>query len=184
MLDRVRLAVGERVLVTGASGGVGSATVQLARRRRAEVVAIAGRAKHDQLRALGVEIVLDRSDDLVATLGESFVDVVVDNVAGPGFPLMLKPLRRRGRYASSGAIAGPMVSLDMRDMYLKDISLYGSTGWDEPVFSNLISYIEGGEIQPLLAATYPLDQIADAQAAFLEKRHFGNFVLVPPQFDT
>ncbi len=183
MLNRVRLAAGERVLVTGASGGVGSATVQLARRRGAEVIAIASRAKHDDLNALGVDVLVDRNKDPIASLGENAVDVVVDNVAGPGFPAMLKVLRRGGRYASSGAIAGPIVSLDMRDMYLRDITLYGSTGWDEPVFPNLIGYIERGEIQPLLAATYPLDQIANAQADFLEKRHFGNFVLIPPEPD-
>ena len=57
---------------------------------------------------------------------------------------MLEVLRRGGRYASSGAIAGPMVALDMRSMYLKDITLIGCTAWDEPVFANLISYIERG----------------------------------------
>lgn len=184
MLHRAGVVSGERVLVTGASGGVGSATVQLARRRGAKVIAVAGRAKHDALYALGVEIALDRDTDLIAALGENAVDVVVDNVAGPGFPVMLKLLRRQGRYASSGAIAGPIVSLDLRDMYLKDVTLYGSTGWDAPVFPDLIGYIERGEIRPLLAATYPLDQIQQAQAAFLEKRHFGNFVLIPTQPDT
>ena len=109
------------------------------------------------------------------------MDVVVDNVAGPGFPTLLKILRRGGSYVSSGAIAGPIVQLDMRDMYLKDITLFGSTGWDEPVFRSLISYIERGEIRPLLAKTFPLDRIADAQAEFMEKRHFGNFILIPPQ---
>ena len=69
----------------------------------------------------------------------------------------------------------------MRDMYLKDITLFGSTGWDEPVFASLITYIERGEIRPLLAKTFPLDRIADAQAEFMEKQHFGNFVLIPPQ---
>ena len=93
---------------------------------------------------------------------------------------MLKVLKRGGRYVSSGAIAGPMVTLDMRDMYLKDITLIGCTAWDEPVFSNLISYIEAGEIQPLLAKTFPLDQIAHAQKEFMEKKHIGKFVLIPP----
>lgn len=113
-------------------------------------------------------------------LGKESVDVVIDNVAGPGFGSMLKLLRRGGRYASSGAIAGPIVDLDMRDMYLKDITLIGCTAWDESVFPNLISYIELGEIQPLLADTYPLDRIADAQRAFQQKRHIGKIVLIPP----
>ena len=87
---------------------------------------------------------------------------------------------RGGRYTSSGAIGGPLVPLDMRTMYLKDITLVGCTGWDEPVFPNLVGYIERGEIKPLVAATFPLERIADAQREFLLKRHVGKFVLVPP----
>ncbi|MCR9176975.1 MAG: alcohol dehydrogenase family protein [Alphaproteobacteria bacterium] len=183
MLHRAGVPTGAHVLVTGASGGVGSATVQLAKRRNCRVTAISSASKAEQFKGLGADAILDRNDDLLEVLGADAVDVVVDNVAGPGFPTLLKVLRRGGRYASSGAIAGPIVQLDMRDMYLKDITLFGSTGWDEPVFRNLISYIERGEIRPLLAKTFPLDQIAAAQAEFMEKRHFGNFVLIPPQPD-
>jgi NADPH:quinone reductase-like Zn-dependent oxidoreductase len=103
----------------------------------------------------------------------------VDNVAGEAFPEMLKVLKRGGRYVSSGAIAGPIVPLDMRVMYLKDLTLIGCTAWDEPVFANLISYIENGEIRPLLAKTFPLKEIVQAQREFMEKKHFGNFVLIP-----
>lgn len=180
MLHRAEVKAGEHVLVAGASGGVGSATVQLARRRGARVTAIAGASKADKVRGIGAGTVLDRTADLVAELGPEAVDVVVDNVAGPGFPAMLKVLKRGGRYVSSGAIAGPVVSLDMRDMYLKDIRLIGSTAWDEPIFPNLIRYIERGEIRPLLAKTFPLADIATAQREFMEKTHFGNFVLIPP----
>jgi NADPH:quinone reductase-like Zn-dependent oxidoreductase len=177
-----RAAVGEfdHVLVAGASGGVGSAVVQLAKRRRARVTAIASRTKIQQVQAIGTDRVIDRDDDLVAILGENSVDVVVDNVAGPEFGSMLKVLKRGGRYASSGAIAGPVVMLDMRDFYLKDLTLVGCTAWDKPVFPNLVSYVERDEIRPLLAKVFPLPQIADAQREFLEKRHVGNFVLIPP----
>ena len=179
MLHRANLRQGEHVLVAGASGGVGSATVQLAKRRGARVTAISSTSKFDQVRAVGAGRVVDRNDDIVAALGDESVDVVVDNVAGPNFPQMLKVLKRGGRYTSSGAIAGPMVSLDMRDMYLKDISLIGCTAWDEPVFPNLVSYIESGEIRPLVAKTFPLDRIEDAQREFMKKEHVGNFVLIP-----
>ena len=94
------------------------------------------------------------------------------------------PLLGRRSFAdlpSAGAIAGPIVDLDMRDMYLKDISLIGTTAWDEPVFPNLIRYIEAGEIRPLLAATWPLGEIAAAQEAFARKDFVGNFVLIPPK---
>lgn len=180
MVHRAGISAGDLVLVAGASGGVGSATVQLAKRRGAKVAAITSASKAEVLRDLGADIVVGREGDLIAALGESTVDVVVDNVAGPGFSAMLKVLKRGGRYVSSGAIAGPIVALDMRDMYLKDITLIGCTAWDEPVFPNLITYIERGEIRPILARTFPLEQIVAAQQAFMEKTHFGNFVLIPP----
>jgi NADPH:quinone reductase-like Zn-dependent oxidoreductase len=179
MLHRAGVGAGDVVLVTGASGGVGSATVQLAKRRGASVVGITSSGKMDQLRALGADVLIERNADLVARLGESSVNVVVDNVAGPNFGKMLKVLKPGGRYVSSGAIAGPVVSLDMRDMYLKDITLIGCTAWDAPVFANLVSYIENGEIRPLVAKVFPLEQIAQAQQEFMGKGHFGNFVLVP-----
>ncbi len=180
MLHRAGVCRADHVLVTGASGGVGSATVQLAKRRGARITAVCGQAKMDLVRALGADEVIGRDASVIEALGENAVDVVIDNVAGPNFPHMLKVLKRGGRYVSSGAIAGPMVSLDMRDMYLKDITLIGCTAWDEPVFPNLVSYIESSEIRPLVAKTFPLHEIAQAQRAFMEKRHFGNFVLIPP----
>jgi NADPH:quinone reductase-like Zn-dependent oxidoreductase len=181
MVKRAGVSEGTRVLVTGASGGVGSAVVQLAKRRGAHVIGVASAAKHRQVRALGADEVA-RDVDLVGVLGASSVDVVIDNVAGPGFSSMLGLLRRGGKYASSGAIGGPRVDLDMRTFYLKDLTLIGCTAWDEPVFPNVVSYIERGEIQPLLAKTFPLDQIVAAQREFLEKRHVGNFVLIPRGF--
>lgn len=180
MLHRTGCGDGEHVLVTGASGGVGSAAVQLARRRGCRVSALTASDKMDYVAALGADRVIDRSSDVASALVGDGVDVVVDNVAGPGFAQMLKVLKRGGRYTSSGAIAGPLVSLDMRDLYLKDITLIGCTAWDEPVFPNLLSYVEAGEIRPLLAATFPLQDIAEAQKEFLAKRHQGNFVLIPP----
>lgn len=180
MVQRAGVSRGDTVLVPGASGGVGSALVQLLSRRGAEVLAVTSPSKAAALRSLGAARVLARHDDLVAALGAESVDVVIDNVGGPAFPAMLKVLRRGGRYASSGAVAGAVVDLDMRDMYLKDITLVGCTAWDAPVFPDLVAYVEKGEIRPLLAATYPLDQIAEAQRAFQQKRHVGKIVLIPP----
>jgi NADPH:quinone reductase-like Zn-dependent oxidoreductase len=183
MLHRAGVTRGERVLVAGASGGVGSAVVQLAKRRGAMVTAIAGSAKADRVRAIGADHVIDRDDDVVLALGTESIDVVIDNVGGSAFPGMLRVLRRGGRYASSGAIGGPLVALDLRTFYLKDLRLIGCTAWDEPIFPNLVGYIERGEIRPLVAKTFPLEHIADAQREFLEKRHVGNFVLIPPNVD-
>ena len=96
MLHRAGVGAGDVVLVTGASGGVGSATVQLAKRRGASVVGITSSGKMDQLQALGADVLIERNEDLLARLGESSVNVVVDNVAGPNFGQMLKVLKPGG----------------------------------------------------------------------------------------
>lgn len=180
MLHRASVGA-ERVLISGASGGVGSAAVQLCKRRGAHVIAISSAAKADDVRALGADQVIDRNADLVSCLGAMSVDVVIDLVAGPQWPSFLEVLRRGGRYATAGAIAGPITELDVRTLYLKDLSLFGSTYQADEVFPDLVSYIERGEIRPTLSATYPLKDIARAQEDFLAKKHTGKLVLLPPE---
>ena len=170
----------ETVLITGASGGVGSAAVQLARRRGAEVIAVASQAKAAEVEALGASRVIDRGADLVAELGGEGVDVVVDLVAGDGWPQLLDLLKRGGRYVTAGAIGGPLVELDVRTLYLKDLTLIGCTFQEDIVFENLVGYIERGEIRPVVAQTYPLEEIARAQEDFLAKKFTGKLVLIPP----
>ncbi|MFD1343334.1 alcohol dehydrogenase family protein [Litorisediminicola beolgyonensis] len=177
LLTRAGVTARDRVLVTGASGGVGSAAVQLAVARGAEVIGIASAAKAPEIEALGAARVLDRDADLAATLGTGAVDVVIDLVGGPGWPPLLDLLRPGGRYAISGAIAGPEVTLDLRKLYLKDLSFFGCTVLQPGVFEALVERIETGAIRPLVAASYPLRDIGAAQEAFQAKRHVGKIVL-------
>ncbi len=179
MLHRANVGA-EHVLVTGASGGVGSAAVQLAKHRGAHVTAIASAAKMDDLRALGADEIIDRNANLVAAIGRDSIDVVVDLVAGDGWPTLLDVLKRGGRYVTAGAIAGPLVELDVRSLYLKDLTLIGCTFQDDVVFENLVGHIERGEIRPLVAKTFPLAEIAAAQQVFLDKKFTGKLVLIPP----
>ena len=184
MLARTGVTKGDRVLITGASGGVGSALIQLAKRRGAKVIALASAAKHELIRALGADAVLDRApDDLRAALrdatGHADVTVVCDVVGGDYWPQLIEVMARGGRYACSGAIAGPMVSLDLRTLYLRDLTFHGSTVLPPEIFTNLVGYIERGEIKPLLAKTYPLADLHAAQTAFIEKAHVGNIVVIP-----
>jgi NADPH:quinone reductase-like Zn-dependent oxidoreductase len=180
MLTRLDVAAGDIVLITGASGGVGSAAVQLAKRRGATVIAIASASKAAAVQSLGASRVLARDADLVASLGAESVDAVVDAVGGARFPMLLEVLVRGGRYAAAGAIAGPIVALDLRRLYLKDLRLFGCTVLDAQVFENLVGYIERGEIRPVVAAVHPLCEIVAAQREFLAKQHTGKIVLVPP----
>ena len=176
-----RAAAGaERVLVTGASGGVGSAAVQLARRRGAHVIAVAAQAKAGEILRIGAHRVIDRDADLLAELGPDSVDVVIDLVAGRAWPALLDLLRRGGRYACAGAIAGPVVELDLRTLYLKDLSFFGCTFQEDIVFENLVGYIERGEVRPVVSGVFPLARIAEVQQMFLSKDFVGKLVLEPP----
>ncbi len=181
MLQRAGLRSGETIAVPGASGGVGSALVQLAKRRGARVVAVAGASKRTGVSDLGADAVVAReSEDVVATAieanGGSF-DVVADIVGGDSFSGWLEALRRGGRYVTSGAIAGPIVELDLRTLYLKDLQLHGATVYDPQVFADLVGYIERGEVRPVVGGTYPLEEIHAAQQAFAAKSHIGSLVI-------
>ena len=184
MLDRAGVNTDDTVLVTGASGGVGSAVVQLARRRGARVVALASEAKHERLQSLDIDAILPRNPENLAhalkeSIGSETVSVVADIVGGDYFPSVIDVLERGGRYTCSGAIAGPIVELDLRTFYLRDLTFTGSTVIPPHIFTNLIEYIERNEIKPLLAVSYPLAQLRDAQQAFIDKNHTGNIVVIP-----
>lgn len=179
MLQRAEVGA-ERVLITGASGGVGSAAVQLAHRRRAEITAVCSAAKISAVLALGADTAIDRSEDLAIQILPKSLDVIIDLVGGPAWPSLLGLLRPGGRYVTSGAIAGPLVELDLRTLYLEDLTLLGCTHQSRDVFADLVGYIERDEIQPVVAATYPLADIARAQADFITKQHVGKLVLIPP----
>lgn len=172
MLVRAGLGA-ENVLITGASGGVGSAAIQLAKRRAATVWAVTQADKAAALRDIGADHTLDRD----AALPENHFDVVIDLVAGPRWPDLLDTLKPMGRYVASGAIAGPMVSLDVRTLYLKDLSLLGSTAQPDHILPDVVGYIERGEIKPLVSATYALRDIHAAQSAFMGKTLIGKIVL-------
>lgn len=178
MLTRSQVAPGERVLITGASGGVGSAAIQLAKARGAHVIAVSTESKAPALHDLGADQVVPRDAVLTDSIGANSIDVVIDLVAGPQWPQYLEVLRPGGRYAVSGAIAGPIVELDVRTLYLKDLSLFGCTVLGTEVFVNLVRRIEAGEIAPVVACSFPLEQICDAQHVFLEKKHVGKIVLI------
>ena len=108
MLSRAMVVAKDTVLVPGASGGVGGALVQLAKRRGARVVALASEAKHADVMALGADRVLPRApDDLASVLGDERITVVADVVGGPNWMTLIDVLQRGGRYTCSGAIAGP-----------------------------------------------------------------------------
>ena len=184
MLSRANVGSSDIVLITGASGGVGSALIQLARRRGARVVCLASEAKHAEVAKLNPDVILPRAPaDLKAALraaiGRDTVSVVADIAGGDYFGTVIDVLERGGRYTCSGAIAGPIVELDLRTLYLRDLTFTGSTVIPPKIFRDLLGYVERSEVKPMLAATYPMADFHAAQAAFIEKKHTGNIVVIP-----
>lgn len=176
LLHRVKLGA-EKIFINGSSGGVGSAAIQLAKIRKAHITAQCSSSKINEIKKIGANEVVARESDLIKELGKNKYDVVIDLVAGENWNQLIEILKPGGRYATSGAIAGPIVSLDVRTLYLKDLTFYGCTYQPVEVFKNLINYIEKGEIKPLVAKTYPLKEIKKAQEDFLLKKHVGKLVL-------
>jgi len=138
---------------------------------------VAGASKQQSVADVGADLTLVRGSSLEVALGHDAVDVVIDLVGGEDWPELPNILRPFGRYAVSGAIAGPIVQLDLRTLYLKDQTFLGCTVLDNGVFARLVSLVEQEAIKPLLARSFPLEAIAEAQAFFLEKRFTGKVVI-------
>lgn len=178
MLSVANVQAGETVLITGASGGVGSALIQLVQARGATAIAIVSASKTEQAQALGAAHVIPRdTGDLAAALDGHTVDAVADMVGGTGFGGLLEAVRVGGRVVTCGAIGGADVTLDLRIVYLRHLTLIGSTLGTASDFAALVRYIERGAIRPLVAATYPLEQMHAAQTAFDAKGFFGKIVI-------
>lgn len=181
MLRRAQVVAGETVLVTGASGGVGAGLVQVARMMGATVVAVSTAEHSAALEALGAHAVLDRRRPLAAQVlaatGRAEVDVMADVVGGPGWWPAVELVRRGGRVVVSGAVAGAEVTIDLRTLYLRDLSVHGATVMPPGLFADLVGYVERGLLRPTVAAVHPMDEVRAAQEAFLAHRHVGKIVL-------
>jgi NADPH:quinone reductase-like Zn-dependent oxidoreductase len=177
MIERAEIASGERVLVTGSSGGVGMAAIQLLVDRGCEVVARTSPEHREFVAGLGVAEVSARGDDEIVALEP--VDAVVDVVGGDEFGALLDRLRNGGRLVTAGAIAGPVVALDLRRLYLQQRRLIGSTMHTPEHFRSLAEIAVAGGVEPIVAATYPLVEIAAAQERFVRHDFVGKLVLLP-----
>ncbi|MGI9291055.1 MAG: alcohol dehydrogenase family protein [Gammaproteobacteria bacterium] len=187
MLDRARVAAGERVLITGAAGGVSGALIQLCRAREAIPYAVTSSSKADTVRTLGAEDLVLRdqgslSENVRAMLQGKEIDVVADVVAGALFKDLINLIRPEGRYTTAGAFAGPVVELDLRTIYLKHLEIHGSSQGTRQAFARLVQYIETGKITPNLHATYRLSEFHQAQTDFMEKNYVGKLAVMPDAF--
>lgn len=164
------------------SGGVGLALVQIARARGARVLAISSGPKIDAVREAGARAVLDRAGNIaeqVRAAAPEGIDVALDVVAGELVSEGLPLLREGGRWVIAGALGGYHVSFDVRRLYLHNEQLIDSTMYTPTHFDLFMGMERRSEIQPIIAATFPLDQAAQAQEELARRGHIGKIVLHP-----
>jgi NADPH:quinone reductase-like Zn-dependent oxidoreductase len=182
MLRRARVTAGENVLVTGASGGVGSGVVQLCRARGAIPYAVVGAGKEEAVKAIGAEGTITRGkgnfiEAVFDATSNGSIDVVVDTVSGPMLPELIEILKPQGRYTTCGAMGGPMVEIDMRRIYLKNLDIHGASQGTRRDFKAVRDYALAGNIKPLVAGTFALDELGRAQEEFKKKKFVGKLVI-------
>ena len=177
MLERGGVQAGETVVVTGASGGLGLALVQLAVARGAHVIAISSSSKLASVREAGAGTVLDRGTTGVWEQVPEGVDAVLDVVGGHGITEGMDRLRLGGRWVIGGALGGNEARVDVRRIYTRRLRLIGSSMHTPAHFHRLVDLARQGAVSPVVASTYPLAEVHRAQAALDERRHVGKLVL-------
>lgn len=182
MIERGRLREGETALVSGASGGVGLALIQIARARGARVLAISSKSKIDAVREAGAHDVIDRARSVAEHIRAAAphgidvaLDVVAGDLVGEGLPL----LREGGRWVVAGALGGYNLTLDVRRLYLHNAQLIGAAMHTPTHFDLLMDLARRAQIHPVIAAEFSLAQAAQAQQELARRAHVGKIVLHP-----
>jgi NADPH:quinone reductase-like Zn-dependent oxidoreductase len=181
MILRARPRPGQTMVVTGASGGLGSALIQLARVFRLEVIASASGTKAERLVALGAHLVIDRDQGPTVqglkAAGVDQIDIVADVVGRETLADLLALVRPGGHAVTAGAVSGPIAPIDLRHLIYQDIDLRGVSRPGISTFATLVDLISTGELRPPVAATFPLSELVAAQDAFLARGHVGKVVV-------
>ncbi|PRO65563.1 zinc-binding dehydrogenase [Alkalicoccus urumqiensis] len=190
MAAQTAVRPGEKVLVTGANGGVGSLNVQIASRVfGADVIAVVGdMGLEDRIKELGADAVVsykspNLAEDILAAAGGP-VDTVLDVVGDALFSISLQALKKGGKYCISGSSGGQKTELDFRQVYLKHITLYGSVLGTREEFGQLLKAVSEGKVKPVIDRTFPLDQAGEAQTYFQQSGKMGKVVLLPEEGTT
>ena len=185
LITRGALHGGESVLIVGASGGVNTASLQIARLMGAQVYVVgSSAAKLEQARGLGAQVVIDRSHEadwsraVYQQTGKRGVDVVVDNV-GTTFPLSFRALRKGGRLLTVGNTGGAKFEIDNRFLFGKHLTVIGSTMGTRADFDQVMSLVFSGRLRPVIDKVYPLNELREAEARLERNEQFGKIVLLP-----
>jgi NADPH:quinone reductase-like Zn-dependent oxidoreductase len=185
LMSRAQVKPGETVLIHAAGSGVGSAGVQIAKVAGATVIATASTTeKLDKAKALGADHVINYvTQDFVAEVkkltNRRMVDVVFEHVGASTWEKSIACLPKGGRLVTCGATSGHDVSIDLRTLFYKSISLLGSTMGSKGELFRVLQLVEAGRFKPVLDRVLKLEEAAAAHGLLVDRKSFGNVVLTP-----
>ena len=183
LVTKARLRAGESVLVIGASSGVGTAAIQIAKLSGASVIATAGSdEKLSRARALGADHLVnhykqDIVEEVKGVTGKRGVDVVVEHVGRATWDRSVKSLAKGGRLVLCGATTGGEVTTDLRYVFSRELTIYGSYMGGRGELLEVVELFRSGRLKPVVDSTFPLARAAEAQTRMEKSEHFGKIVL-------
>jgi alcohol dehydrogenase len=185
LITRGRLQAGELVLILGASGGVGTGCVQIAKNLKARVIACASSPeKLRRLKELGADHVIDYTKEDFSKKawelsGKNGVDVLVNYTGGDTWVPSLRTLAKHGRLLTCGATAGFDPKTDIRYIWRREVSIIGANGWTREDLEALLLEVERGTIKPIIDRVLPLAESAEAMRLLQDREVFGKVIVTP-----
>ncbi|GGF91678.1 alcohol dehydrogenase [Paenibacillus albidus] len=185
LITRGKLQANETILILGASGGVGNAAVLIAKLAGAKVIAAAGSDdKLEKLKELGADLVInynktDFSKEVWDYTGKKGADVVVDYTGKATWPQSIKSTRVGGRILTCGATTGYEAVTDLRYVWVREITIIGSNGWEASDLITLLDLVQNHKLKPIIDRVLPLDDIREAHRIIEEREFFGKIIIKP-----
>ncbi|MYC06127.1 MAG: zinc-binding dehydrogenase [Chloroflexi bacterium] len=186
LITRGRLQAGESILILGASGGVGTGAVQIAKMLGCEVFAAASSAgKLAQLKELGADHLVNYTEQpefhryVRGIMGGEGVDVVVNYTGGDSWVRSLKAVRHGGRILTCGATAGFEPPTDIRYIWRREMDILGSDGWRRQDLIGLLDKVQDGSIIPVIGSVLPLEETAEGHRLLEDREIFGKVIITP-----
>lgn len=182
LISRAKLRAGEDVLITGASGGVSTAAIQIAKLAGARVFAVTTTENVERVRELGADVVYDRtvvdySREVWKDTKKRGVDVILDSVGEATWTQNVRALTRNGRLVVYGATTGPTAETDLRMAFWKQIQIIGTTMSNQREFGEVMKLIVRGELEPVIDVVWPLERAREAHERLEQGEQFGKVVL-------
>lgn len=185
LFDQGRLEAGQDVLIESAGSGVGTAAIQIAKMAGARVIATAGStAKRARIEAMGADAAIDYTQEDVRKrvrelTGGRGVDLVFSHVGGAAFAQSFACLTRGGRLVTCGATAGPVVEIDLRFVFTRELTLTGAYLGTRADLDKVVQLVAAGRLQPAIDHVYPLADFAEAHRRMSGRDLIGKLVLAP-----